>query len=438
MKEDFLHFLWLFQYFDKTNLLTTHGETLDILRVGTPNDSSGADFSLSKLHIGGVEWAGDVEIHLKSSDWNAHQHQHDQAYNNVILHVVWQNDTPVLRADGTPMPTLELKERTNLKWLHQYQILLNNKEVIPCANQFTEVSTIQKLSMLDRALIKRLENKAFLLRALLVKNQQDWEETTYQVLAKNFGFKVNSEPFLRLSQGLPLKVLLKHQDDVRQLEALLLGQAGLLWGKPQARQENGLADEVYIQHLQKEHRFLSHKYRLEDAQLSYDQWKFMRLRPANFPTVRLTQFAALIHQHQSLFSLFFNHDYKSLTKKLRINQSDYWQTHYTVGKATDKKVPGLGKSSIENIIINTVVPLLVLYAKEKAQEEYLERATGFLENIKAEDNRILRIWEGLGLKVKNAFDSQALIELYNNYCVPKKCLNCSIGISLIKKADTNG
>ena len=164
----------------------------------------------------------------------------------------------------------------------------------------------------------------------------------------------------------------------------------------------------------------------------------MRLRPANFPTVRLAQFAALIHQYQSLFSLFFNHDYKTLTKKLQINQSDYWQTHYTVGKTTPKKVPGLGKGSIENIVINTVVPLLVLYAKEKGQEKYLERATGFLENIKAEENRILRIWEGLGLKVKNAFDSQALIELYNHYCTPKKCLNCSIGVSLIKKADAYG
>ena len=436
MKEDFLHFLWLFQYFDKTSLQTTQGDPLNIIQVGSPNTSSGADFSLSKLDIGGVDWAGDVEIHLKSSDWNAHQHQRDAAYNNVILHVVWENDIPVLRADGTPMPTLELKTRTNLKWLQQYQMMLSNREVIPCANQFAGVSTIQKLSMMDRALIKRLEDKAFLLRTLLIKNQRDWEETTYQALAKNFGFKVNSEPFLRLSQGLPLKVLLKHHDDIRQLEALLLGQAGLLWGKPQAQSDQG--DDGYIQYLQKEHRFLSHKYRLEDTQLAYEHWKFMRLRPANFPTVRLAQFAALIHQYQSLFSLFFNHDYKTLTKKLQINQSDYWQTHYTVGKTTPKKVPGLGKGSIENIVINTVVPLLVLYAKEKGQEKYLERATGFLENIKAEENRILRIWEGLGLKVKNAFDSQALIELYNHYCTPKKCLNCSIGVSLIKKADAYG
>ena len=434
MKEDFLHFLWLFQYFDKTDLRTTQGELLTIKQVGTPNTSSGADFSLSKLDINGVDWAGDVEIHMKSSDWNAHQHQQNAAYNNVILHVVWEDDAPALRADGTPMPTLELRDRTNMKWLHQYQVLLSNKEVIPCAGQFAEVGSIQKLSMLDKALIKRLENKAFLLRTLLIKNQQDWEETTYQVLAKNFGFKVNSEPFLRLSQGLPLKVLLKHRDDLTQLEALLLGQAGLLWGKPQSNENNSLEQDQYIQHLQKEYRFLSHKYRLEDFQLSYDQWKFMRLRPANFPTVRLVQFAALIHQHQSLFSLFFNHDYKTLTKKLQVSQSDYWQTHYTVGKSTNKKVPGLGKSSLENIVINTVVPLLVLYAKEKGQDQYLERATEFLENIKAEDNRILRIWEGLGLKVKNAFDSQALIELYNNYCTPKKCLNCTIGISIIKKA----
>lgn len=429
MKEDFIHFLWLFQYFDKKDLITTQGESLTITQVGTHNHDSGADFSLSKIKIGGVDWAGDIEIHLKSSDWNAHKHQHNPAYNNVILHVVWTDDAPALRADGTPMPTLELKERTNPQWLYQYQILLSNKDVIPCASQFAHVKTIQKLSMLDKALAKRLEDKAFLLRALLVKNKQDWEETTYQVLAKNFGFKVNSEPFLRLSQGLPLKILLKHQDNITQLEALLLGQSGLLEQKPNTEKVN----DEYIEQLKKEYHFLSRKYRIEDDQLAYENWKFMRLRPVNFPTVRLAQFASLIHQQQSLFSLFFNNDYKTLVKKLQVSQSLYWQNHYTVGKVAKKQVPMLGKSSIENIIINTVVPLLVLYAKEKKQEEYIERATGFLEHIKAENNHILRMWEDLGLKVKNAFDSQALIELYNNFCTPRKCLKCTIGISIVKK-----
>ncbi|EAY31329.1 DUF2851 family protein [Microscilla marina] len=428
MKEDFLHFLWLFQYFDKKDLCTTQGETLSVLQVGNHNADAGADFSLGKVKIGGVDWAGDIEIHLKSSDWNAHQHQHNPAYNNVILHVVWQDDAPALRADNTPMPTLELKDRTNPKWLDQYQVLLSNKDVIPCARQFASVKTIQKLAMLDKALAKRLEDKAFLLRALLVKNKQDWDETTYQVLAKNFGFKVNSEPFLRLSQGLPLKVLRKSQDSIFQLEALLLGQAGLLHDKPNAEK----VEDEYIDRLRKEHHFLQRKHRLEDEQMSYEHWKFMRLRPTNFPTIRLAQFASLIHQQQNLFSLFFNNDYKTLAKKLQVSQSAYWQQHYTPGKPAKKPVPLLGKDSIENIVINTVVPLLVLYAKEKKQDEYMERATGFLEYIKAENNHILRMWEDLGLKVKTAFDSQALIELYNNFCTPRKCLQCSIGISIVK------
>lgn len=433
MKEDFLHFLWLFQYFDKQALQTTQRETLQVVQVGARNLEAGADFSLSKLKINGVDWAGDIEIHLKSSDWNAHQHQHNPAYNNVILHVVWVDDAPVQRVDGTLMPTLELKDRTDPQWLYQYEKLLSNKDAIPCASQFADVGTIQKLSMLDKALAKRLEDKAFLLRALLVKNKQDWEETTYQILAKNFGFKVNSEPFLRLSQGLPLKILLKHQDNLKQLEALLLGQAGLLYRDTARNSEN---QEVggYITSLRKEHHFLSHKYRLEPEQLAYENWKFMRLRPVNFPTIRLAQFASLIHQHQSLFSLFFNNDYKALTKKLQVSQSAYWQKHYTLTKPTQKAVPALGKNSIENIIINTVVPLLVLYAKEKKQEAYMERATSFLENIKAENNHILRMWQNLGLKVKTAFDSQALIELYNNYCSPKKCLSCTIGLAIIRQS----
>lgn len=431
MKEDFLHFLWLFQYFDKKDLRTTQNESLSVLQVGSPNTDSGADFSLSKIKIGGVDWAGDIEIHLKSSDWNLHQHQHNPAYNNVILHVVWQDDAPALRADGTPMPTIELKNRTDHQWLYQYQTLLSNKDAIPCASQFAQVKTIQKLSMLDKALAKRLEDKAFLLRTLLIKNKYDWDETTYQVLAKNFGFKVNSEPFLRLSQGLPLKVLRKSQDNLMQLEALLLGQSGLLADKPNAEP---IQDE-YIDTLRKEHHFLQRKYRLEDEQMLYQHWKFMRLRPTNFPTVRLAQFASLIHQQQNLFSLFFNNDYKALVKKLQVSQSAYWQKHYTSGKLAKKVVPVLGKASIENIMINTVVPLLVLYAKEKKQEEYMERATGFLENIKAENNHILRMWEDLGLKVKTAFDSQALIELYNNFCTSHKCLQCTIGISIVKNPD---
>lgn len=426
MTEDFLHFLWQFQYFDKQNLATTQRQSLHIWNTGQKNTNAGADFDFAKISLNDIEWVGSVEIHIRSSDWNHHKHQLDTNYNNVILHVVWQDDHPIQRQDATFIPTLELKDKVNEQWLYQYEKLLENKKPIPCASQLNQVSDLHKIMMLDKALSKRLEKKAGIIYQLWIDNQNDWEETTYQLVAKNFGFKINSEAFLRLSQTISLKTLRKHTDNLLQIEALLFGQAGFL-------EDSNQESDEYIQKLQKEYHFLDKKYQLRSTQLEKKNWKFLRLRPANFPTVRLAQFASLIHQKPHLFSFLLDAEAKELFQKFQIKQSLYWQSHYTIGKETKGQVPGLGKTSLENIIINTIAPLRACYAKAKAEQKYMDSAIRLLENTKAESNKITRMWSDLGWKTKSAFDSQALIELYEDFCTLNRCLSCTIGIHLIRK-----
>ncbi len=425
MREEFLHFIWQFQYFHSEDLSTTEGQKITILEKGILNHDSGADFGLAKILIDQIEWVGNIEIHLKSSDWNQHRHQEDEAYNNVMLHIVWEADKIIHRKDGTMIPTLVLKDRVDKTLLYRYQGFLNSLDIIPCASQFEKVDRVHKILMLDKAVIHRLESKADFARTLLIANQYDWEETTYQLLAKNFGFHTNGEPFLELSKNIPLKILHKNSDQLHKMEALLFGQSGFL--------DNMDTPDTYTENLQKEHSFLSQKYGLEEATAAKKSWKSGRIRPANFPTVRIAQFAALIFKEKSLFTLFCEEDTKTIVKRLKVKQSEYWQKHYNFRQESNLKVPFLGKSSIENILINTVVPLLVLVAKEKSREEYMERAIGILENLPAEKNKILSNWEALGMKVKTAFDSQALIEQYNEFCSQKKCLNCTIGLKLVKQ-----
>lgn len=424
MTEDFLHFVWEFQYFKADNLQTSEGEQIVLLDIGKNNTNAGADYFYAKVLIDEKEWAGTVEIHLKTSDWLNHKHHQNPDYNNVILHVVWEDDKPVLRPDQTPIPTLELKNRVNPSLQYNYKALIENKDTIPCQKQFDQAKPIHKMMMLDKALSKRLERKAQEVQALLQNHQNDWEEITYQLLAKNFGFKINNEPFLQLSQALPLKYLRKHGDSLFQIEALIFGQAGFL--------DKADAADAYFLDLKKEYTFLAHKYQLTQAKMDVHQWKFLRLRPANFPTVRLAQLSSLIFMQPNLFSLFVESDLKTLKQKLNVMSSMYWQSHFHFNKIAKKTLPSLGKTSIQNLIINTAVPLLACFAIQKSTQEPMDKAIDFLENIPCEKNHITELWESLGLKVKTAFDSQALIELYNHFCMPKKCLNCTIGMGLVK------
>ena len=424
MTEAFLYFIWQFQYFEKNALRSTTGQTLKVLKTGRINTNSGADFQDSRLLIDGVEWFGSVEIHVKSSDWNLHQHQTDAAYNNVILHVVWQNDVTISRPDGSELPVLELQNLTDASAWERYKTLLETSETIPCGPQFGQVDNLARVSMLDKALTQRLERKAGAARDLFQQNQNDWEETAYQLLAYNFGFKINSDSFLQLARAVPLKTLQKHRNNLTQIEAILYGTAGFLV-EP--------ADE-YSHLLAREYKVLAAKYALANQQMHLHQWKFLRLRPANFPTVRLAQFAQLIAQQTSLFSMFINVGAtKELLQKLQVQQSDYWQQHYVFGKTATAKVPAVGRGSAENILINTVVPLLVTYAHERDNRAYLEKALEIVENLPAEHNHITESWEKLGIKIKTAYDSQGVIEWFNEFCAAKRCLQCNVGVALVRQ-----
>lgn len=428
MREDFLHFIWRFQYFDKKDLKSTSGEPVNILHPGFANDDAGPDFSNAKIAIKQISWHGHVEIHLSSSDWSNHNHHLNPAYDNVILHVVWENDKQIYRSDGTAIPTLELKNRIDPALKERYWQLVENPLKVPCALSIHGISTIVQLSMLEKALMERLSHRCRAIHKLLVLRNNDWEETAYALLAKNFGFKINSDAFLHLSEVLPLKTLLKHRNNLFALEALLFGQAGFL-DQP--------IKEPYFEALKAEYLFLSKKYQLYEKRLSLVQWKFMRLRPANFPSFRIAQFAMLIHQHGSLFSLLLSvSNPKMLLEAFNLKLSDYWQNHVNFGKISKHSFSGMGKASINNILINTVAPLQAAYGKHLDQQPLIDNAVSLLQQTPAESNNITKMWKELGLAIAHAFDSQATIELYNNYCVPRKCLDCTIGANIIKKAPT--
>lgn len=423
MNESFLHYVWQYQYFDKNGLLTTEGEELTIFNTGSYNTDAGPDFFQAKIKIDQLEWAGSIEIHIKSSDWLAHRHTDNGAYENVILHVVWENNQPILRKDGTAIPTLELKHHVSKELWSKYAKLVNSGMNIACQSSFSEVASITKISMLDQAMMRRFESKANEVKKLLNENQGDWEEATYQWLARCFGFKINSESFFLLAKALPYKIIRKHVNNLLQIEALLFGQAGML--------ETSTKHE-YITTLFREYQFLSAKYGLADSKLNPAQWKFLRLRPANFPTLRIAQFARLLQNQTGLFSQIIESTKEQWRTLLGARPSEYWQTHYHFSKPSKRQEHALGEESKFVLIINAVIPVLVAYGKQTDNDALVEKAINWLQVLPTEKNRIISYWNSLGLPVQSAFDSQALIEQYNHFCSKRQCLNCAIGTSLIK------
>ena len=424
MHEGFICYIWQFQYFDKKELRTSAGEKIEVFKPGFNNTHAGPDFSNAKVKIGGIDWVGTVEVHPRSSGWMEHRHDLDPAYENVVLHVVWQIDQPIYRSDKTLLPTLELKDRVDESLIKLYHKLVTTSFSIPCKKSFPQVDEVVRRSMLDRTLMQRLEDKAAQVVEILNQHHGDWQQTAFILLARNFGFKVNNEPFLQLAKSLSFKTLLKHTDKPIQIEALLFGQAGFL--------DIEVGDEYYLL-LQREYHVLSKKYGLYGRRLKRAQWRFLRLRPANFPTIRLAQFAALIVQDKNIFSRIFDvADTPFFRALFSVRQSEYWQHHYQFNRKSKHAVAGLGDSSIDTILINTVAPLLVAYGKYNDQQTVVDRAVEMLRAIPPESNTITKSWSDLGYAALTAFDSQAMIELYNQYCQRRNCLNCTIGASLLK------
>ncbi len=422
MKEEFLHYLWKYQNFNHKNMYTPDGEELEILHPGYVNSDAGPDFREARIRIGKQLWVGQVEIHVKATDWNRHGHQNDEAYKNVILHLVYKNDGKVADSNNNQIPALELKNRFDDKQYERYCRLTETMDLIPCEKQLREVDPFIVESMLERVLVERLEQKSEAIREILQRNKGDWNETFYQWIARGYGLKINAEPMLIMAQNLPQKILGKHKKDIFQIEALLFGIAGLL--------EN--VKDQYGQKLKREFHFLKAKYKLKQTESFI--WKFARLRPASFPVLRIAQFAALIHQSESLFSHILEAgEIARLKEKLSTAPSEYWKTHYRFDIETEERRAEAGDKFKDVLIINVIVPFLFIYGLSKDEPFYKQRALDLLEQLKAEKNKISRIFEQSGLKLRSALHSQACIQLYHHYCEHKKCLNCGIGIHLLRR-----
>jgi hypothetical protein len=424
--EDFLHYVWKFRLFDRKDLLTDDGETLEILSVGMHNTDSGPDFHNARIRIGGTEWAGNVEVHLSASDWQKHGHTTDNAYENVILHVVYRNDEPLMLSSGRKVPTLQLKDRVPDELFDRYrQMVFGNQRIIPCEGSIAGIDGLIMHNWLTRVLVERLEKRSTAVTDALALNRGDWEETFYQFLAANFGFKTNALPFELLAKSLPQIILAKHKNNAMQIEALIFGQAGFL---------NGELKDDYPVKLQKEYDFLRKKYKLKPIETHL--WKFMRLRPPNFPTIRLAQFAALIVQSNHLLSKILEikevSSLRALFADIKVNE--YWNNHYKFDIESKPLAKNLGSSSIDILLINTLALFLFSYGKQHQQQYFISRSLKLLENLPAEQNNITEDFIILGLKINNAFESQALLELKNNYCNYKKCLQCGVGNKILKLA----
>jgi hypothetical protein len=420
MTEDFLHYIWQYKRFNVKSLFTTEDAEIKIIKTGERNTDAGPDFCNAIICIGDTKWAGNVEIHLNSSDWILHNHQQDKAYENVILHVVYNEDKPIYRSNGERIPTLLINGLYNEDIYNKYINFLNNKLWVPCLNLFKQADTFIINTWLLRLFTERLETKARHIIQTLDVNKNNMEEAFYCHIARNFGFGVNAEPFERLARSLPLIQLSKHRHDLFQTEALLFGQAGML--------SKTFADD-YPNSLKKEYDYLQKKYTLSPVDRS--AWKFLRLRPSNFPTIRIAQFAYLIHKSSALFSkIIESNSIVEILKHFDLCCSSYWDNHYNFDKAVIKKEKVFGESAKELILINTVVPFLFVYGIVKNDETYKERAIDFMEKTKGEQNTIIRKWKEVGIEAKSALQTQALIEL--SYCNNFKCLQCGIGNQLLK------
>lgn len=425
MKEDFLHYLWKFKKFEFLHAKTITGESLEIDRVGLHNQTqSGPDFFNAKIKIGNQLWAGNVEIHKKSSDWYAHHHQTDPAYDNVILHVVWEHDVEVFRKDSSPIPTLTLKEIAHQNALDNYNNLLGVQASrwINCEPDFPDFDDFEMENWLERLYIERLENKSKVIDNILKQNANDWEATLFCMLAKNFGLNVNGDAFLSIAQSIPFSKIRKIEDNL-QLEALLLGQAGLLH-KPY--------DHPYFKKLKSEYTYLKHKFNLNAKGVL--PISFFRLRPQNFPTIRLAQLAALYTAHQKLFhELIEREEVKKIKELFSVKASAFWDTHFTFENEVKPRAKKISKSFIDLVLINTVVPLKFSYARHNGGINH-EALFAFMRQLPQEKNSITKGFNKLRPKTaKNAMDSQALIQLKKEYCDKNQCLRCNLGLKLLQK-----
>lgn len=431
MKEDLLQFIWKFQYFNHRSLRGVNGEKIAIIQPGIHNTDQGPDFLNARVRINDTLWAGNVEIHKYSKEWNRHHHHEDERYNNVILHVIWKYDQDIKTESNAEVTALELYDRVPKMLLEKYEFLKNKDQdglFIPCEKHLHLVSTITREHWKHRLLAEKLILRSEHILQLLQHQEMHWEEIFWRLLAENFGMRVNRSFFYDIAASLPIKTLARHTHNIVQMEAMLFGQAGLL---------EGVFRDKYPRMLQKEYRYLAAKYHLIPVD---GHIQFLRMRPANFPTIRLAQLAALICESRHLFSKVKDAQHtRELMQLLGGSPNDYWLYHYKFDDQVENEKPGaykekeLGRQMMENIIINTIAPIIFSFGQYHKEQIYKDKALEWLEQLPAETNRITKKYKALGFPMTSAFDSQAWIHLKNKYCNEKRCLHCAIGHQVLKK-----
>mgnify|MGYP000167769259 CR=1 FL=1 len=421
VNEEFLQFIWKFQLFNFSNLKCTNKEELLILSPGTHNHNSGPDFLNTRLRLGGMLWSGDVEVHFKSSDWYLHNHEENSHFNAVILHVVYEEDVVVF-LEGSSLPCLELKELIPEEYLNGYEALYYSKAEIPCSYAIGGLNKFFWNSYAERLLVERLEIKQAHVRDVFLATKQNYQECFYRMIAYSLGLSINADSMFRLAEVTPFRMLQKHRISRFQIEALLYGQSGLL--------ERRFSDD-YPKELQKEYVFYKEKYGLEP--IEYQQWKFFRLRPNSFPTLRISYLADFVFKSESMFDLLFQFKHvDEILPFFNLNLSEYWKSHYVFDKKSKKRNNRLGSFTVNIILINAILPFCFFYAKQHSDELMMQRVLDAFMHLKYENNKVVNYFKTAGVPVKSAAMSQALIHLHQNYCIPRNCLNCRVLNQILK------
>ena len=420
--EQLLHYTWKHKIFPFHELRTTDGRLLEVLNPGIHNTDAGPDFIGAKIKLDGTEWVGNVELHLKTSDWFRHHHDTDSAYENIILHVATDIDQPLFYPNGQEIPQLQLDVPTYVR--ENFSELSQNDCRPRCRNVLAHLSTFLVHNWMTSLTLERFEERTRQIMERRESLDKNWEDTFFVTLARNFGFGINGDAFEQWAHSIPMMAVGKHRDDLFQIEAIFFGQAGLL--------DVHYEDDYYLR-LQREYHYLRQKFSL--TPMSGSAWKFLRLRPQNFPHIRIAQLAMLYYEQRLNLSRLLNAENLSeMASLLLTHVSDYWLTHYTFASQPSKPIEKtLSSSSIQLILINSVAPMLFAYGKYKSDQTLCDRAFTLWQQLAPENNAIIRDWTSAGITCENAADTQALIQLHRNYCLRRDCLRCKFGYEYIRR-----